>query len=250
MPARVRNRNVVLAMLLLVYTFNFLDRQILGMLVQPIKADLHLTDTQLGALGGIAFAVLYALLGVPLAMVADRTSRSWVIAISLRRYGACVHRAVRDRHRLRHAVRASESAVGRRRGGRGGAVLCADRRLFPAPQALEARWRSTRWVCPSGWRRALCSVAISRRWCRGASPSSTVRAGGYRHHAAVQMGGYATCRESAAPMAGADGRGREGADRRGVRHPRAQAELLADGVCRLVRARWSAMGSPSGCLPS
>lgn len=82
MPARVRGRNMVLAMLLLVYTFNFLDRQILGMLVQPIKADLHLSDTQLGALGGIAFAFLYALLGVPLAIVADRISRSWVIALS------------------------------------------------------------------------------------------------------------------------------------------------------------------------
>ena len=45
-------RALVLAMLLLVYTFNFLDRQILGILVQPIKAELQLTDTQLGALGG------------------------------------------------------------------------------------------------------------------------------------------------------------------------------------------------------
>ncbi len=70
-------------MLLLVYIFNFLDRQILGILVQPIKADLGLTDTQLGALGGIAFALLYSTLAVPLAVVADRTSRSWVITISL-----------------------------------------------------------------------------------------------------------------------------------------------------------------------
>ncbi len=73
----------MLAMLLLVYIFNFLDRQILGILVQPIKADLGLTDTQLGALGGIAFALLYSTLAVPLAVVADRTSRSWVITISL-----------------------------------------------------------------------------------------------------------------------------------------------------------------------
>ncbi|GAA0739171.1 spinster family MFS transporter [Sphingomonas japonica] len=76
-------RGLVLAMLLLVYTFNFLDRQILGILVQPIKADLGLTDTQLGALGGIAFAMLYSTLAIPLALVADRTSRSWVITISL-----------------------------------------------------------------------------------------------------------------------------------------------------------------------
>ncbi|QNA85957.1 MFS transporter [Sphingomonas sp. So64.6b] len=74
---------VVLAMLLLVYIFNFLDRQILGILVQPIKADLGLTDTQLGALGGIAFAMLYSTLAIPLAFLADRTSRSWVITASL-----------------------------------------------------------------------------------------------------------------------------------------------------------------------
>ncbi len=81
-PTR-RYRGVVLAMLLLVYTFNFLDRQILGILVGPIKADLNLTDTQLGALGGIAFALLYTSLGIPLALLADRTSRTWVITISL-----------------------------------------------------------------------------------------------------------------------------------------------------------------------
>ncbi|GAA4771760.1 MFS transporter [Stakelama sediminis] len=76
-------RALVLAMLLLVYTFNFLDRQILGILAQPIKLDLGLSDTQLGALGGIAFALLYSTLGIPLALLADRTSRSWVITASL-----------------------------------------------------------------------------------------------------------------------------------------------------------------------
>ena len=81
--ASARYRALVLAMLLLVYTFNFLDRQILGILVAPIKAELELTDTQLGALGGIAFALLYSTLAIPLALVADRTSRSWVITISL-----------------------------------------------------------------------------------------------------------------------------------------------------------------------
>ena len=78
-----RYRALVLAMLLVVYTFNFLDRQILGILAAPIKADLKLTDTQLGLLGGAAFALLYSTLAIPLALVADRTSRSWVITISL-----------------------------------------------------------------------------------------------------------------------------------------------------------------------
>ena len=73
----------ILALLLLAYIFNFLDRQILGILAQPIKADLNLSDTQFGAIGGLAFALLYSLLGVPLAYLADRTSRSAVIAGSL-----------------------------------------------------------------------------------------------------------------------------------------------------------------------
>lgn len=78
-----RYRFAVLAMLLLVYTFNFVDRQILGILAGPIKAELGLSDTQLGVLGGIAFAALYSTLAVPLALLADRTSRTWVITGSL-----------------------------------------------------------------------------------------------------------------------------------------------------------------------
>ncbi len=79
----VPNRGIVLAMLLLVYTFNFLDRQILSILAQPVKASLHLDDAQLGMLGGLAFAALYSTLAIPLALIADKTSRSWVITISL-----------------------------------------------------------------------------------------------------------------------------------------------------------------------
>lgn len=82
-PVSPAYRGVVLAMLLLVYTFNFLDRQILGILAGPIKAELGLSDTQLGALGGIAFALLYSTLAIPLALLADRTSRTWVITVSL-----------------------------------------------------------------------------------------------------------------------------------------------------------------------
>ncbi len=79
-PPRAR---AVLALLLLAYIFNYLDRQILGILAPAIKADLHLSDTEFGAIGGLAFALLYAVLGVPLAFLADRTSRSGVVAGSL-----------------------------------------------------------------------------------------------------------------------------------------------------------------------
>jgi MFS family permease len=72
--------NVVLALLLLAYIFNFLDRQILGILAGSIITDLKLSDAEFGAIGGLAFAILYSVLGVPLAMLADRTSRSRVIA--------------------------------------------------------------------------------------------------------------------------------------------------------------------------
>lgn len=82
-PARRRNASLVLAILLIAYIFNFLDRQILGILAQPIKADLQLSDAQFGAIGGLAFALLYSALGIPLAILADKTSRSAVVAGSL-----------------------------------------------------------------------------------------------------------------------------------------------------------------------
>lgn len=73
----------VLGVLTLVYTFNFIDRQILVILQEPIKAELGLSDTQLGLLTGLAFAALYVTLGIPIARWADMHSRKNVIAISL-----------------------------------------------------------------------------------------------------------------------------------------------------------------------
>ncbi|MBA3576041.1 MAG: MFS transporter [Sphingomonas sp.] len=74
---------VLLSLLLLAYIFNFLDRQILGILAGPIIEDLQLTDAEFGAIAGLAFAILYSVLAVPLALIADRTSRSRVIAASV-----------------------------------------------------------------------------------------------------------------------------------------------------------------------
>lgn len=70
-------------MLLLVYTFNFLDRQILAILAEPVKADLGLTDTQMGALGGLAFALFYSTMAIPIGLLADRRGRARVIGVSL-----------------------------------------------------------------------------------------------------------------------------------------------------------------------
>ena len=77
------NRAYVLFILVLVYTFNFIDRQIVGILAIPIKADLGLTDGQLGLMGGLAFALFYTGLGIPVAMLADRFSRTWIITTAL-----------------------------------------------------------------------------------------------------------------------------------------------------------------------
>ncbi len=69
--------------LLAVMIFNFADRAILSVLAQPIKEDLNLTDTDLGVLQGLGFAILYAVLGIPLGILAERVSRKRLIAVSV-----------------------------------------------------------------------------------------------------------------------------------------------------------------------
>src|SRR6185436_925973 len=73
----------VLLILLLTYIFNFIDRQIIGVLAVPIKAELALSDTQLSLMGGIAFALFYSGLAIPIAWLADRRSRVAIIAWSV-----------------------------------------------------------------------------------------------------------------------------------------------------------------------
>jgi MFS family permease len=76
-------RSYVLVVLVLVYTFNFIDRQIVGILAVPIKAELHLSDSQLGLMGGLAFALFYTFLGIPIARLADRISRTGIMTVAL-----------------------------------------------------------------------------------------------------------------------------------------------------------------------
>ena len=76
-------RRYVLGLLLLVMTLNYADRYLIGILLPQIKSDLALTDTQIGFLAGAAFTVFYALLGVPIASLADRRSRRKIIAWAL-----------------------------------------------------------------------------------------------------------------------------------------------------------------------
>ncbi|MBU1375640.1 MAG: MFS transporter [Alphaproteobacteria bacterium] len=73
----------VVGLLMLAFTSSFIDRQILTLLVGPIRADLGITDTQFSLLVGLAFSLFYAFWGLPLAYAADRYSRRWIIAIGV-----------------------------------------------------------------------------------------------------------------------------------------------------------------------
>jgi len=76
-------RNYVLVLMTLVYAINFIDRQLLAILQDSIKADLGFSDTQLGLLTGFAFALFYVLAGVPIARWADRSDRRNIISLSI-----------------------------------------------------------------------------------------------------------------------------------------------------------------------
>ena len=78
-----RYRWYVLVILTGVYIFNFIDRQILVIIQEQIKADLDLTDTQLGLLTGLAFAIFYVTLGLPIARYADKNNRKNVVSVAL-----------------------------------------------------------------------------------------------------------------------------------------------------------------------
>ena len=80
---RVAGRSLTLTILLVVFALNFMDRQILAVLAEPIKRDLALSDTQLGLLYGLAFAVFYSILGIPLGRLADRFDRARILTVSV-----------------------------------------------------------------------------------------------------------------------------------------------------------------------
>lgn len=84
----LRRRTVTLALLTAAYFFSYMDRQILAILQEDIRAELHLSDTQLGLLAGFAFAIFYATLGLPVARLADRGNRVNIIAVALTLWSA------------------------------------------------------------------------------------------------------------------------------------------------------------------
>lgn len=80
---QIGGRYYVVALLALVNTFNMIDRQILSILLEPIKRDLHVSDTQMGLLTGFAFAVFYVLMGLPIARWSDVGVRRSIIAMAI-----------------------------------------------------------------------------------------------------------------------------------------------------------------------
>jgi MFS family permease len=94
MPSPVINpvssgyRRYALWVLLIIYTLNFLDRQVVNILAEPIKRDLGLADWQLGMMTGLAFAIFYTVLGIPIARLAETKNRPFIIGASVAAWSA------------------------------------------------------------------------------------------------------------------------------------------------------------------
>src|SRR5688572_10902218 len=86
----VAYKRYALSVMTVVYLFNLVDRGLMMLLLQPIKEDLNLSDTQLGLLTGIAFGLFYATMGVPLARWADRGNRATIASLAIGLWGLTV----------------------------------------------------------------------------------------------------------------------------------------------------------------
>src|SRR4029078_12766906 len=75
-------RYYVLALLTIIYALNFLDRTIFNVLIEPIKKEFALSDTTMGLLAGFGFVLVYSLLGIPIARIADRLNRRNIVAVA------------------------------------------------------------------------------------------------------------------------------------------------------------------------
>lgn len=87
-PTSDAYRHYVLTLVFIGFALNLLDRQIVGILLQSIKQEFHLSDTALGLLSGMAFALFYATLGIPIARLADRHSRRLIMSVSMALWSA------------------------------------------------------------------------------------------------------------------------------------------------------------------
>src|ERR1700709_2785222 len=81
-PVSVARASIVLATLTFVYVLNFLDRSLLSILAKPIQDSLHITDGQLGRIGGLYFACFYCFIAIPVGWLADRTNRVTILSLA------------------------------------------------------------------------------------------------------------------------------------------------------------------------
>lgn len=80
MKNRIKNKWIILGLLMLAYTLSFMDRYVMNLLMESVKHDMHLSDTQVSLLAGASFALFYALMGIPLGRLSDKTSRVKLIS--------------------------------------------------------------------------------------------------------------------------------------------------------------------------
>ena len=166
-------RTTALALLFLVSLFNYMDRYMLAVLLPAIKADLQLSDTQIGFITGLAFTLFYATMGIPIARLADRYSRRNIIAIALTVWSAMTALCGLAQNFVQLAVARIMVGVGEAGASPPSHSLIAD--LFPvekraralsvyalgAPVGILIGFMLGGWITQLyGWRAALFTVGI------------------------------------------------------------------------------------------
>ena len=166
-------RTTALALLFLVSFFNYMDRYMLAVLLPAIKADLQLSDTEIGFITGLAFTLFYATMGIPIARLADRYSRKNIIAIALTVWSAMTALCGLAQNFAQLAVARIMVGVGEAGASPPSHSLIAD--LFPvekraralsiyalgAPVGILVGFMLGGWITQLyGWRAALFTVGI------------------------------------------------------------------------------------------
>ena len=165
-------RTLVLVLLTMVYGFNFIDRQIVGILAPFFSEELGLTNTQLGMLTGILFAAFYTLVGIPIAWLADRYNRVNIISVALATWSGFTALTGFAGSFLHMGLARMGVGIGEAGGSPPSHSIISD--LYPKEKAGQRTWRFIRWVFPL----ALC-VPISLRPCCWANRASLSIGGGY-----------------------------------------------------------------------
>ncbi len=172
-PASKSYRYLVVIVLAVVYTFNFMDRQIMSILQEPIRKELSLSDTQLGMLTGLAFATLLHDLRRAAGWAADRYKRVWIMAASCAVWSLFTALCGVATNFVQLALSRVVVGIGEAGGSPPSYSLISD--YFPPKgerRGGASAWPSIRSACRSARWSARASGARSRRPTAGGSPSS------------------------------------------------------------------------------